>query len=176
VKVDQLPNPLVAVERLIMRCDASQLSAVYEVGTFRDAIDFVHQVGIRRGRVRQGGVIDEDETARIVLQDWNDGRIGYYTLPPASQFNFGRSAGAAGADDSTTDCRVVSGLTEGLTLDGLPTFHLSKVTAMSHRKRAKLFAEYENDEGDEEEEEDTEDEDDVISSDDERLKRKPRKR
>lgn len=153
VKVDQLPNPLVAVERLIQRCDPQQLSIVYEVGTFTDAVDFVRQVGIRRGRVRQGGVVDEDETARIVLHDWNDGRIGYYTLPPASRFAFGKSGGPdGGADDEgvSSSVTVLSTMSTGLTLDGLPTFHLLGADPIGNRKRTKLFeTACEDDESDE---------------------------
>lgn len=141
VKVDQLPNPLVAVERLIQRCDPDQLSCVYEVGTFSDAIDFVRQVGIRRGRVRQGGVVDEDETARIVLKDWNDGKIGYYTLPPTSQFCFGTSGGRNGDHIVSDERTVLTSLSSGMSLDVLPTFHLKGADAMSSRKRAKFYDE-----------------------------------
>lgn len=31
---------------------------------------------------RQGGTVNTDAAARIVLTDWNDGRIPYYTEPP----------------------------------------------------------------------------------------------
>jgi nuclear GTP-binding protein len=33
---------------------------------------------------RQGGIPDLENTARSVLQDWNSGRIPFYTIPPAS--------------------------------------------------------------------------------------------
>jgi nuclear GTP-binding protein len=171
VKVDQLPNPLVAVERLIQRCDADQLSCVYEVGTFKDAIDFVHQVGIRRGRVRQGGLVDEDETARIILKDWNDGKIGYYTLPPTSQFCFGTSGGRGNADQEvSTERTVLTTLTDGMSMDTLPTFHLRGAEPIGSRKRAKYYDEHadysaEGEEGDEN------DEDEVIEDSEGDIKR-----
>ena len=34
---------------------------------------------------RQGGTVNTDAAARIVLTDWNDGRIPYYTEPPQRQ-------------------------------------------------------------------------------------------
>lgn len=30
----------------------------------------------------KGGVADIESSARLVLQDWNTGRIPYYTIPP----------------------------------------------------------------------------------------------
>jgi nuclear GTP-binding protein len=167
VKVDQLPNPLVAVERLIQRCDPDQLSAVYEVGTFRDAIDFVRQVGVRRGRVRQGGLVDEDETARIILKDWNDGKIGYYTLPPTSQFCFGKSGGRNGDQEVSDEKTVLTTLSTGISMDVLPTFHLKGAEPMGARKRSKYYdeapTEYgSEDQGDDHEVENDDDDDEVI--------------
>ncbi|EPY29390.1 nuclear GTP-binding protein [Strigomonas culicis] len=108
VNVHNLVNPFAPVQRLLERCataavttashfDAQQgeatapaqvpvhpLSLFYQIGTFDpcDAMDFIRQVGLRRGRIGKGGHVDEEGTARMILSDWNDGRIQYYTLPP----------------------------------------------------------------------------------------------
>jgi hypothetical protein len=47
------------------------------------ADEFLAAVAGARGKLRKGGVPDMRAAARIVLQDWNDGRIPYYTLPPS---------------------------------------------------------------------------------------------
>lgn len=137
VKVDQLENPLLAVERLVERCNAGQLAHVYQVGSFTSASEFVRSVGIRRGRVRHGGVVDDDETCRIILRDWNDGRIGYFTIPPVVNSFFGAkkslvvSEAEAYADDMASGevpdaqrTAVLSSIGAGITFEGLPTFHL----------------------------------------------------
>ena len=36
-------------------------------------------------RVKKGGVLHLQETARIVVQDWNRGLIKYYRLPPTRE-------------------------------------------------------------------------------------------
>lgn len=39
------------------------------------------------GRFKKGGVPDATAAARSLLEDWNSGRIKYYTLPPEDQNN-----------------------------------------------------------------------------------------
>ena len=177
-KVEDLANPHVAVERLISRCDPQQLSAVYSIGDFHeDAVEFVKQVGIRRGRLRHGGVVDEDETARMILHDWNDGRIGYYTLPPdddpMSRATL-KSSGNNDHDDDDRGARVVAiGLSgTDLQAERLPTFHLSAVEPIGERKR---LATHHRDEDDEEADED-EDEDVIEDSEEDEASRRQRLR
>lgn len=109
--------------------------------------DFIRLVGLRRGRLTKGGQVDEDATARMILDDWNSGRIAYYTYPPAEDDFFANSdfrASHRGNDDDDGDeeelaeakvtggsARLVTSLAREITLDGLPTFHLtmSRITA-----------------------------------------------
>jgi nuclear GTP-binding protein len=39
-------------------------------------------VARRLGKIKKGGVPDVDAAARSVLNDWNAGKISYYTVPP----------------------------------------------------------------------------------------------
>lgn len=40
-----------------------------------------------RGKLNKGGVPDLENAARLVLQDWNTGKIKFFTIPPASKDN-----------------------------------------------------------------------------------------
>jgi ribosome biogenesis GTPase A len=164
IKVSDLVNPFLPVQRLLQRCTAVQpaddrdnadvvahqalrasglhpLALFYGIGQFRenDVIDFIQQVGLRRGRLTRGGQVDEEATARMILTDWNDGRIPYYTYPPAVDELFlrsddayharpagGNGGGGLGAeeDDEDAQAQLVANMARGVTLDGLPTFHL----------------------------------------------------
>ncbi|EKG03378.1 GTPase, putative [Trypanosoma cruzi] len=154
VKVSNLADPFTPVQRLIQRCTqvdtddphsrqlfaagVHPLALFYNIGTFdtNDTIGFIRLVGQRRGRLRQGGEIDEEGTARMILQDWNDGRIAYYTLPPTSDL-FDRETLTTMAEEETAEgvmltaadrlCgpQVVDSLASGMQWDGLPTFHIS---------------------------------------------------
>lgn len=160
VKVSDLSNPFMPVQRLLQRCtmvspavvpedgedDGEEnvdtvehralhaagvhpLALFYGIGSFdpSDTMDFIRQVGVRRGRLTKGGQVDEEGTARMILNDWNDGRIAYYTLPPIMDVLFSSNTRSAARDEEgevDSAPQLVSSLARGVTLDGLPTFHL----------------------------------------------------
>ena len=55
----------------------------YRIAEFTSAQEFLSHVARRRGKLLKGGIPDYQDAARIVLQDWNNGGISYYTVPPA---------------------------------------------------------------------------------------------
>lgn len=57
--------------------------ALYKVPAFKDAEEFLQHVAFQRGRLLPGGIGDVRTAAQIVLHDWHNGRILYYTMPPA---------------------------------------------------------------------------------------------
>lgn len=184
-KVESLVNPHVAVERLIARCDPTQLSAVYSIGTFANAIDFVKAVGIRRGRLRQGGVVDEEATARMILHDWNDGRIGYYTLPPTddplARATLKSSGGPSAPGEQGGDSRLVVMSAVGgefdLQAERLPTFHLSATEPIGERKRQATHYNDADPADCDDDEDDDDDADGIIEdSDDDANKKKKKQR
>jgi nuclear GTP-binding protein len=60
---------------------------VYSVPTFESADDFLRLVAAQRGKLKKGGVPNTAEAGRIVLKDWRNGTIPYYTLPPKKHFD-----------------------------------------------------------------------------------------
>ena len=34
------------------------------------------------GKYKKGGIVDLDKCARLVINDWNDGKLKYFTVPP----------------------------------------------------------------------------------------------
>lgn len=83
VKVEQIADPVAPVEALLKRCRAEQLMVLYHIPAYASTQEFLFHVAKAKGKLRKGGVPDAEAAARIVLQDWNTGRISYYTMPPA---------------------------------------------------------------------------------------------
>ena len=83
VKVERLEDPIAPVCEILRRCPAERLMLAYKTSTFEDADDFLRQVAKQRGVLKKGGVPDMIAAARVVLTDWNGGKIPYYTDPPA---------------------------------------------------------------------------------------------
>ncbi|CAH9081055.1 unnamed protein product [Cuscuta europaea] len=81
-RIEKLEDPIGPVKEILKRCPAKTLVTLYKIPIFETADDFLHKVATIRGRLKKGGIVDIDAAARIVLHDWNVGKIPYYTMPP----------------------------------------------------------------------------------------------
>ena len=54
----------------------------YKLKTWTDAEDFLTQLAKLSGKLLKGGDPDLNITARMVLLDWQKGKIPFFTLPP----------------------------------------------------------------------------------------------
>merc|ERR1712129_424085 len=50
-----------------------------------DGEGFLSILGVKMGKLQKGGEPDLDAVARIVLYDWQRGRIPYFTPPPCEE-------------------------------------------------------------------------------------------
>ncbi|CEH15196.1 GTPase [Ceraceosorus bombacis] len=96
IKVELIEDPVTPVATILSRVPAQQLIDLYGIqGGFDfvqsstssddaqgDPTDFLMRVALLRGKVGKGGVPDIEGAARIVLQDWNVGRIKWSVAPP----------------------------------------------------------------------------------------------
>ena len=86
--MEKLEDPVAPISEILRRVPAKQLMALYKVGAFKDADGLLAAVAAARGKLKRGGTPDVRAAARILLADWNDGHIPYYTLPPARSTEF----------------------------------------------------------------------------------------
>jgi hypothetical protein len=82
-QVEKLADPVSVAAEVVARCPAEQLMTVYRIPAFSGPDEFLRHVAAARGKLKKGGVADAEAAARTVLADWNDGRIPFYTMPPA---------------------------------------------------------------------------------------------
>lgn len=81
-RIEKLDDPVGPVKEILRLCPARMLVTLYKVPSFDAVDDFLQKVATVRGKLKKGGIVDIDATARIVLHDWNEGKIPYYTMPP----------------------------------------------------------------------------------------------
>lgn len=62
-----------AVKEILKLCPEKVLVTLYKVPSFDSVDDFLQKVATVRGKLKKGGVVDVDATARIILHDWNEG-------------------------------------------------------------------------------------------------------
>jgi nuclear GTP-binding protein len=85
LRVDQVEDPINAIQGIIERCTKEMLMKIYNIADFKNTSEFLIFVANSRGKIAKGGIANLEEAARCVLQDWNAGKIPFYTLPPETQ-------------------------------------------------------------------------------------------
>jgi len=90
INFQQIENCILPVQAILNRCSRERLSQIYKIPIFDSPTQFLQNVATRRGRIGRGGVPDIEAAAQLVLNDWNIGRIPYYTVPPESEFSQNR--------------------------------------------------------------------------------------
>lgn len=81
-RIEKLDDPIGPVKEILKLCPERMLVTIYKVPAFDSVDDFLQKVAMVRGKLKKGGIVDVDAAARIVLHDWNEGKIPYFTLPP----------------------------------------------------------------------------------------------
>lgn len=81
-KIEKLEDPIGPVKEILKLCPSRVLVTLYKLPSFESVDDFLQKVATVRGKLKKGGIVDIEAAARIVLHDWNEGKIPYYSMPP----------------------------------------------------------------------------------------------
>ena len=106
VKVETLEDPTLPISEICKRCPKKQLMGLYRIPAYDSVDDFLIQVAGVRGKLKGGGTVDVVAAAKIVLQDWNDGKIPYFTMPPKRNSEVKGSSAVVGAWSGEFDLTV----------------------------------------------------------------------
>ncbi|KAF7987932.1 hypothetical protein HCN44_003795 [Aphidius gifuensis] len=82
VKIQALKDPFTPATAVLRRIPKQQIMQLYDILDFSTPDEFFAKKAARMGMFRKGGVPDSMAAARGVLNDWNSGKIRYYTVPP----------------------------------------------------------------------------------------------
>ena len=81
---DKLEDPLAVVEAIFKLLPRRQFEQMY--GISLDPIDgpdeLIQKIGIKHGRLKKGGIVNEIEVQKMLVRDWQSNRLRYYILPP----------------------------------------------------------------------------------------------
>ncbi|XP_076937204.1 guanine nucleotide-binding protein-like NSN1 [Bidens hawaiensis] len=81
-RIEKLEDPVGPVKEILKLCPVETLTTIYKLSSFDSVDDFLFKVATSRGKLKKGGIVDISAAARIVLHDWNEGKIPFYTMPP----------------------------------------------------------------------------------------------
>ena len=82
IKAELIDDPVSPVEVIVSKCNPEQLMLMYTLPRFSTPQEFLVALAQKRGKLKKGGVPDIIASARVVLEDWNSGKIPFYSLPP----------------------------------------------------------------------------------------------
>ena len=87
VRAEKIEEPMVFIQGILDRVNHENLKKIYKINSWIDAEDFVKQCANKYGKLVKGGDPDYKATAKIILLDWQKGKIPYYVEPPKEDIN-----------------------------------------------------------------------------------------
>lgn len=81
VRVESLEDATEHVAQVIERVKPEYLRRAYKLAGWTDADNFLEQVARGAGKLGKGGEPDLNTAAKMVLHDWQRGKIPFFTLP-----------------------------------------------------------------------------------------------
>jgi len=85
VRAEKLEEPVEYVEGILQKAKRTYLKELYQIGEWVDLEDFLTQIANRTGKLRKGAEPDLKAVSKMVLMDWQRGKIPYFALPPLSE-------------------------------------------------------------------------------------------
>lgn len=90
LKVEQLADPIVPAETILARVARDTLQRLYTLSASDVAPEVASRellavLARRLGKIKRGGVLDMEAAARHLLNDWNSGKIPYFTPVPTDR-------------------------------------------------------------------------------------------
>lgn len=85
VRAERLEDPEEYINDVLKRAKPESLERLYDVHNWVDTEDFLKMVAHRFGKLKKGGEAHSDVVAKMVLNDWQRGKISYFVPPPDVQ-------------------------------------------------------------------------------------------
>jgi nuclear GTP-binding protein len=117
IDADSIADPIPAIQELLQRATMESIMMTYNVPAFPkgDVMTFLAMAARSKGKVLKGGIPDKIMAARMVLKDWNKGKIPYYSVPPTDS--------GMTLDGSGCDAKIVSKFSEEFDINKILAAH-----------------------------------------------------
>lgn len=85
VQVEKIKNPEEHIEAVLERAKPEYIQKTYRIPTWSSAEDFLEKLALRTGKLLKGGEPDLSTVSKMVLNDWQRGRIPFFVKPPGPE-------------------------------------------------------------------------------------------
>jgi nuclear GTP-binding protein len=111
LSIDEIDDFQPIIQSIIDRVGAPYLMQLYHIPRFEsnDPMNFLAHVARVQGKLKKGGIPLIDVAGKIILQDWNSGKIQYYTTPPIIL-----ETEIEKQEKQKTDTQLLSGFSDGI--------------------------------------------------------------
>nr|XP_023015339.1 nucleolar GTP-binding protein 2 [Leptinotarsa decemlineata] len=82
VRVELVNNPEDYIATVLERVKPQYIEKTYKVDSWKDHIDFLEKMAQRSGKLLKKGEPDITSVAKMVLNDWQRGKLPFYCSPP----------------------------------------------------------------------------------------------
>lgn len=82
VRVELVTSPEDYVETVLQRVRKDYIKKTYKIMEWSSSKDFLEQLAKKSGKLLKGGDPDITVTSRMVLNDWQRGKLPFYVAPP----------------------------------------------------------------------------------------------
>ncbi|XP_078423091.1 nucleolar GTP-binding protein 2 isoform X1 [Cetorhinus maximus] len=87
VQVEKIKCPEDHIAAVLERAKSEYISKTYKIDCWSHEVDFLEKLAFRMGKLLKGGEPDIQTVAKMVLNDWQRGRIPFFVKPPNAEVN-----------------------------------------------------------------------------------------
>lgn len=81
LRIEKIEDPAEYINDILKIVKPENMQKIYGVGSWNGYEDFIGQVAVKYGKLGKGGDPDLKSTSKIILMDWQRGKIPYYVIP-----------------------------------------------------------------------------------------------
>uniref|UniRef100_A0A8C7TJU8 Nucleolar GTP-binding protein 2 n=1 Tax=Oncorhynchus mykiss TaxID=8022 RepID=A0A8C7TJU8_ONCMY len=111
VQVEKIRNPEEHIPAVLERAKPEYIQKTYRIPTWSSPEDFLEKLAMRMGKLLKGGEPDLTCVSKMVLNDWQRGRIPFFVKPPGCEEDYSLPPSVEGAPEAT-ECVQEEGATE----------------------------------------------------------------
>ncbi|NXC21865.1 NOG2 protein, partial [Corythaeola cristata] len=85
VQVEKIKSPEDHISAVLERAKPEYIRKTYKIDSWKDTEDFLEKLASRTGKLLKGGEPDTQTVSKMVLNDWQRGRIPFFVKPPNAE-------------------------------------------------------------------------------------------
>ncbi|NXF31209.1 NOG2 protein, partial [Nyctibius bracteatus] len=85
VQVEKIKSPEDHISAVLERAKPEYIRKTYKIDSWKDTEEFLEKLAARTGKLLKGGEPDTRTVSKMVLNDWQRGRIPFFVKPPNAE-------------------------------------------------------------------------------------------